>query len=210
MGQHADDLINSAIDRWFDDWAEEPLSSKQQFDMRVKAIRNRSTFRDATTKRKQPTKMKEEPMNSQAETISLLQIKNGAKLVSAVYLEGNTTQRYTFKDVVGANPQEDDLIVVQSEDGVAIVRVVHTDVNPMSLKSPLGQLKHVISAVNTQAVEAVEANERKACYALQQSEVEAKLSRLQEQLGVSAFGSALKALGGKEIDDAEVLEDGTA
>tara|TARA_R110000764_G_C10921540_1_gene373935 strand:- start:261 stop:788 length:528 start_codon:yes stop_codon:yes gene_type:complete len=174
--------------------------------MRVKAIDNRVNFTGVTAKRLRK-QTEDEPMNTQAETISLLQIKNGAKLVSAVYLEGNTNQHYTFKDVVGVNPQEDDLIVVQSKDGVAVVRVVRTDVNPMSLKFPLGQLKHVISTVNTQAVEAVEASERKACYALQQSEVEAKLSRLQEQLGVSAFGSALKALGGPDIDDAEVLID---
>lgn len=123
--------------------------------------------------------------------ITVIQLKNGAKVVSAKYTQadGGLSHEYHFKNVVGVKLEVGDKAVVESKGGLAIVTVVDPDVRANTVSIPLGALKNVVSRVDTDGLKRVQEAENNAMHALALSEVTARLDTFKAQIGEQAFNS---------------------
>lgn len=135
-------------------------------------------------------------MTNSSELITIVQLENGAKVVSAEYLDG-TSQPYHFKNVVGVDLQPGDLIVGETRDTFELLRVLDPDVLATEVGIGLGQLKHVVAKVKNAAYMDVKAAEAQAVRKIALSEVTAKLSTFREQVGDGTFDRVQALLTGK-------------
>jgi hypothetical protein len=149
-------------------------------------------------------------MNSN-EAITLMQLANGATIVNATYenARDGVSKAYAFKNVIGADLEVDDLIVVETMDSYSIARVVDPAVQPDGIGCAYSALKHVVGKLDTASIDKIKASENKARYKLGMSDVHKRLSVYQDQLGSEynsvrdMLGYTVKASG----EDAEVIED---
>lgn len=123
--------------------------------------------------------------------ITVIQLKNGAKVVSAKYTQtdGSFSHEYHFKNVVGVKLEAGDKAVVESKGDLAIVTVVDPDVRANTVSIPLGSLKNVVSKVDTDGLKRVREAENNAMHALALSEVTARLDTFKAQIGEQAFNN---------------------
>lgn len=147
-----------------------------------------STVAEAT-----PTRSKY-AMNTN-ETITLIQLSQGARIIAASYdLENASGGQYHFKDVLGLGLRKDDIVVVQTGNSFKLVRVTSGDVLPTDCGCALDKLKHVVSKIDTDAIDAVLATERQAVHRLAMSEVTERLSVYRKQLGAEGFADVERLL----------------
>lgn len=123
--------------------------------------------------------------------ITVIQLKNGAKVVSAKYTQndGSFSHEYHFKNVVGVKLEAGDKVVVESKGDFSIVTVVDPDVRANTVNVPLGSLKNVVSKVDTDGLRRVREAENNAMHALALSEVTARLNTFKAQIGENAFNT---------------------
>lgn len=144
-------------------------------------------------------------MNTQ-EMITIMQLENGAKVVRAVYLNDNgqaeaprglniPTAGYCFKNVIGVDLKEGDLIAVETRDTYAIVKVTDPDVMATEVGCGLHELKHVVFKIKNDEFQRVKEAENRAVRQLALSEVTSKLDTYRKQVGEGAFGQVAGILG---------------
>lgn len=127
-----------------------------------------------------------------AEMIAVMQIQQGAKIISAVYTGTNggpPSSEYHFKNVACLPLVKDDLIVVQTRQGFALATVTNPDVRANACGCPLGDLKHVVNKVDLARLNTVLEGENNAQHALALSEVTKRMQEFQKQLGDETFNS---------------------
>lgn len=129
------------------------------------------------------------------EAITLLQLTQGATLFRARYIGGqNNQQEYTFKNCIGVHLAEDDLVIVQSRDSLALVTVSSVNLTPSQIGCPLAQLKHLVAKVDRSQVDAILEREQKAAHELALSELHGRLDTLRSQMPAGAFQAAQQLL----------------
>jgi hypothetical protein len=144
-------------------------------------------------------------MNTQ-EMLTILQRESGAKVVRAAYLDNNGAKSapnglnmpkagYCFKNVVGVQLKEGDLIVVETRDTYAIVQVTDPDVMATEVGCALHELKHVVFKVRNDEFIRVKEAENNAIRKLALSEVTSKLDTYRKQVGDGAFEAVAGLLG---------------
>ncbi|TQE99526.1 MAG: hypothetical protein FKY71_08080 [Spiribacter salinus] len=130
------------------------------------------------------------------EVVTIMQLDAGATLVSATYLEG-TSGIYHFKNVLGVPLRKDDLAVVETKGGFAIVKVVDPNVSVTDLGCSLARLCHVFTIVRVNFYEDMKAAEQRAYERLALSEVTSRLDAYRQQVGAGTFDDAKRVLMGK-------------
>lgn len=132
-----------------------------------------------------------------AEMIAVIQIQQGAKIVSASYVSngqaatppGMEQRVYHFKNVAALPLAKGDLIVVQTREGYSLATVVDPDLRANACECPLGQLKHVVNRVDLEALNTVLEGENNAMHALALSEVTERMNKFKAQIGDDTFTS---------------------
>lgn len=133
------------------------------------------------------------------EAVTLIQLTTGARIVSATYISSlgkndNMPRVYHFKNVIGLALKKGDVVVVQTNDTMALVKVEEPDVLPTDVSFTLSLLKHVVAKVDTTALDDVLHAERAAVHQLSMSEVTAKLDTFRDQLGGERFAAVQNLL----------------
>jgi len=152
------------------------------------------------------------------ETITLLQLTQGAKIVGCTYLlsstgpsykgvvnpfddvtdKGQNSERYVysrtgqapvrgaaqgvyhFKNVLGLELVNGDIVAVHSRDSMSLVVVEDPDVAHYEVGCDLGDLKHVIAKVDRTAYDKMKELEHKAKHRLSMSELDERLRKFTE------------------------------
>jgi hypothetical protein len=123
------------------------------------------------------------------EMIAVMQINGGAKIVSARYLEGTTQRDYHFKNVVGLALKEGDIVVAETRDTLQLVKVVDPNVRANAICCGMHELKHIVSKVNTDALDKIKDAEADAEHASAMSEITERMEKFREQVGNAAFNN---------------------
>lgn len=137
--------------------------------------------------------------------MTIIQLKQGAKIVALRFSLGEGASVYHFKNVIGERLKVGDQVVVegnghQAARDFAIATVVDPDVRPDMSNVALGALKRVVAkVVNDRYLAAIEA-ENNAAHALALSDVTERLDKFKEQVGEDAFKSATSMLSAPMID----------
>lgn len=143
-------------------------------------------------------------MNTQ-ETVTLIQITQGAKIVAATYVTSNrgdnTMAAYHFKNVLGLPVKVGDMLVVATRDTFALVKVTDASVPHTKIGCALSDLKHVVAVVDFSLYEQAVANEAQAGDRLAMSELHERLEVYRKQLHGSTFDSVLQLLSPAQQDD---------
>ena len=149
-------------------------------------------------KPQQQTKRGEIEMNT-AEMITIMQMEAGAKIVKATYINddgrGTYGQSYAFKNVLGLELKEGDMIVAETRGTFALLTVTDPDVMATDAGCALHSLKHVVAKVRNEAFEKVKKSEDQAHRKLALSEVTSKLDTYKKQVGDGTFGQVAALLG---------------
>jgi hypothetical protein len=109
---------------------------------------------------------------------------------------------YCFKNVIGLDLHRGDLIVAETRNTFALLRVVNPDVLATDVGCDLEDLKHVVAKVNNDHFKGVKENEAAAIRQLALSEVTSKLNDYRNQVGENAFTMVAGLLGATD----EVIE----
>lgn len=181
------------------------------FEKCARFVRDFQTTEEWKTKRRQQWSLlrkkqtndnatKGKVMQSTNEAITLIQLNNGATIVSAHYVDARpntgaiTGTLYHFKNVTGIKLAKGDLLVVQTLESYALVMVDNPSVRANACPCALSELKHVVTKVDQDHFEHVLERENDASHALALSEVSEKLSAFQKHVGEENFGRVQQLL----------------
>lgn len=148
---------------------------------------------------------KEYIMNTR-ELITAMQLQNGAKVVSVSFnaaipqakAPGSAEIFYHFKNAIGVQLRVGDVVVVQGAP-YSLATVVNPDVRANELSVNLGELKHIVSRVDTTAIGIVQEAENNALHALALSEVAERVDTMRKQIGDNAFNQMNAMLGAPKL-----------
>lgn len=147
---------------------------------------------------------------SMQEAITLIQLNKGFTLIGCTYIEDSVqagavpnNKEYHFKCAPHIDPKKDDILVVQSRSGFALVKVSTAKVLPTALHCGFHELKHVVCKVNTKEFDDMLQSESEAVMALSMSDVNSKLSVFQQQVGESAFLAVGNLLAPPVVNDSD-------
>lgn len=159
------------------------------------------------------------------EMVRTIQIQQGAKIVLCNYLDDKRTVAPLPKTVPWGDDEEDlggagysfinatgiplacgDIVVVQSVDSLALVRVANPDQLPTQCSVALGQLKHVIAKVDMNLFGRILSAENNAVQQLAMSEVTERLDKYREQIGGKTMDSLTRLLAPMSDVDEEVVD----
>lgn len=146
----------------------------------------------AQTETKQATS--EIQMNTQ-EMINIMQLKGGATIVSAQYLDDNSGRVYHFKNALKLDLKKGDMIAVETRGTFALVTVVDPSVMPTEIDCAMSELKHVVAKMQSDEFKRVKEAENNAFQALALSEVTSKLDTFKDQIGSGAFNAVAGMIG---------------
>jgi hypothetical protein len=155
---------------------------------------------------------KETTMTSNTnEMLTILQLQQGAKIVSAVYINGNNEghqfQRYHFKNCLGLALKEGDMVVCETKDSFSLLAVKDPDVRATECGCGLGVLKHVVAKVRSDDYEGLKATEAEVFHKLALSEVTSRLTTYRDQIGADTYREVERLICGEACEDAEVVEE---
>lgn len=129
------------------------------------------------------------------EMLTILQLQQGAKIVSARYLDGNSGL-YHFKNCLDLSLKDGDMVVCETKGSFALLSVVCPDVRATECGCSLGVLKHVVAKVRSDTYEDLKATEAEVFHKLALSEVTSRLTTYRDQIGADTFSEVERLICG--------------
>lgn len=128
------------------------------------------------------------------ELVRLMQLKNGASIFSAVYVDGSTGKQYHFVDTLGLQLEEGDIVVVETRDTFSLVRVMATNLPLHSSTCGIENMKRAVDKVDFAGYDDAKKREGEAEEKLAMAEVYERLEKYGKQMG-PGFQQAQALLG---------------
>lgn len=107
----------------------------------------------------------------------------------------DTQGTYCFKNVIGLDLEVDSIVMCETNDSYALLKVTDPNVRATDVSVPLSELKHVVATVDNAKFKQIKESENVAHHQLALSEVTERLTTYKDQVGATAYAAVGNILG---------------